>query len=247
MVQFSCTLQPSSITMPPQSPRIAAPGPTYTSRPMTTLPVTVAFGMDERALVERRGRIPSNGRRRSPSRRAHDRRHSLSHADAHRAERVAAAGALELVRRREQQARARTCRADGRARSRRRCGFTRGSSSAMPSSRRHASDCAANASFSSITSDLVEREPAPARARLRDAGTGPIPICAARRRRRPSRRCARAASTPSSRAPASDAIEQCRRAVVQPRRVARRHRPLAVGAERRLAAWPGSRASCRGE
>ncbi len=43
-VQFSWTLQPSSMTMPPQSPRIAAPGPMYTSRPMMTFPVTVAFG-----------------------------------------------------------------------------------------------------------------------------------------------------------------------------------------------------------
>ena len=44
IVQFSWTLQPSSMITPPQSPRIAAPGPTYTSRPMTTLPVTVALG-----------------------------------------------------------------------------------------------------------------------------------------------------------------------------------------------------------
>ena len=35
-VQFSCTLQPSSIIMAPQSPRSAQPGPMYTSLPMVT-------------------------------------------------------------------------------------------------------------------------------------------------------------------------------------------------------------------
>src|SRR5690606_10825586 len=44
IVQFSCTLQPSAIITAPQSPRIAQPGPTYTSLPITTLPVIQACG-----------------------------------------------------------------------------------------------------------------------------------------------------------------------------------------------------------
>ena len=44
MVQFSCTLHPSAISIAPQSPRTAAPGPMYTSRPMVTWPVTTACG-----------------------------------------------------------------------------------------------------------------------------------------------------------------------------------------------------------
>ena len=54
-------------------------------------------------------------------------------------------------------------------------GFTRGSSSAIPSSRRQASDWAANASFSSRRSIWSSDRPARA-STLLVAGTGPIPM-----------------------------------------------------------------------
>ena len=54
-------------------------------------------------------------------------------------------------------------------------GFTRGSSSLTPSARSEASACAANASFSSITSISSMVSPARASA-FCDAGTGPMPI-----------------------------------------------------------------------
>ena len=43
-VQFSCTLLPSPTRISPQSARRTALGPIYTSRPMITLPMTVAWG-----------------------------------------------------------------------------------------------------------------------------------------------------------------------------------------------------------
>src|SRR3954471_18193373 len=106
MVQFSCTLHPSSTTMPPQSPRMAAPGPTYTSRPIVTFPVTVAFGWMN-ALSWITGMNPSNAKTLDISRdsRALEHgRHALPHADAHGSERIALARALQLPRGGEQQA-----------------------------------------------------------------------------------------------------------------------------------------------
>src|ERR1700722_6532111 len=59
MVQFSCTLQPSLIIISPQSPRMAAPGATYTFLPIITLPVTHACGCTKLDLCTT-GRYPLN-------------------------------------------------------------------------------------------------------------------------------------------------------------------------------------------
>src|SRR4051812_24849296 len=96
-------LHPSSTITPPQSPRIAAPGPTYTSRPITTLPVTVALGW-MKADSWTTGMKPSNAKTLGTALYPGDeRRHALPHADAHRAERVLLRRRLELVGRGEQQ------------------------------------------------------------------------------------------------------------------------------------------------
>ena len=130
------------------------------------------------------------------------RRLALADADAQRGEAVAAAAAAQLVQQRHDEAGAATCRADGRARSRRRSRSP--SPRSRPSSRTTASDCDANASFSSTRSSCVDfdartRRAAcgrPARARCPSrAGRPPRPRC--RRTSPAARRRARAPSPPT--------------------------------------------------
>src|SRR5580704_1611637 len=97
MTHVSWTLHPSSMTIPPQSPRIAALGPTYTSRPMMTLPIIVALSCTNADSCTT-GRYPSNSKYTSLHA-LDDRRHPLADTDAHGRQRIPPAGRLELPRR----------------------------------------------------------------------------------------------------------------------------------------------------
>ena len=145
------------------------------SRRVVATPRTMPRSVIDRTGISGSGTVIEDGEDRGLVHGSHPlqrQRDSLADADAHGRERELAAGALQLLGRRSAPGGRPTCRADGRARWRRRWGSPAASSSASPSSRSTASPCAAKASLSSITSKSVER-----------AGQGASSSFCARRRR----------------------------------------------------------------
>ena len=195
------------------------------------------------------GRIPSNAKkRRAPAAldALDNRRHALAHPDAHGREPVPTARCLELADGRQDEPRSRHAQRVTERDRARRSGLTRGSSSESPSSRRHASDCAANASFSSMTSMRRKREARLAPAPAASAGTGPIPMM---RGSTPAAarwpRSARSASGRISFSARSDAMSRAAAPSLIPDELPAVTDP--PGAKRRLELRQLRRSSCRGE
>ena len=148
---------------------------------------------------------------------------SLADADAQRGDAAPAAAALQLVRQPAEDAAARGAERVADARSRRRLGLTLSGSSSGHSPRQ-ARHCDAKASLSSTTSMSSQRSPARASARSA-AATGPMPKTSG------STPCdaARDDGASGSRPMASRRLRRraaARGAVVERRRVARRHRAV---------------------